>query len=349
VERRLRVAVVGTGFGARIHVPGLRSAGCEVTALVGRDAARTRHVAERLGVPSAHTALADALDTVDAVAIATPPGTHAALAVEAARAGKHVLCEKPMATTSAEATAMCEAVDTAGVVALIDFEFRFHPSHAGLARMVARGDLGVPQLLVAIDALPLYVAPYKTPPAWWYDADAGGGWLGASGSHLVDATRTWLGEIAALTAMVDTLGAGSADDTFAMLLRTASGARAVLEQSAAVLGPRAQLLRLSGSEGTAWIDEAWDLWRAGRAGEPARVPVEADLALPAGDVPPGSGPFASRELPSFARMATAFRDAVRGVPVGAVAPATFADGLACQRILDAAREASRTRRWLRLA
>jgi predicted dehydrogenase len=122
-------------------------------------------------------------------------------------------------------------------------------------RMIARGDLGEPQLLLGVDAIPLYVAPHGTPPGWWYDAAAGGGWLGASGSHLLDAVRTWLGEARSVTALVDTFGTGSDDDSFAMLLRMASGARAVLQQSAAVLGPRFQALRISGSEGTAWLDE----------------------------------------------------------------------------------------------
>lgn len=352
--RRLRIAVVGTGFGARIHVPALRASGrFDVVALVGRDPARTREVAARLGVPAAYGLLEEALaaSALDAVTIATPPATHAALTIAAARAGTHVLCEKPMACSVAEAEAMCAAVRTAGVVGMVAFEFRFHPARAMLRRLAARGDLGEPQLLLAVDALPLYVAPYKSPPAWWYDADAGGGWLGASGSHLLDAVRTWLGEARSVTALVDTLGSGSADDTFAMLLRMASGARAVLQQSAAVLGPRFQALRLSGSEGTAWLDEAWGLWRSDRAGEAHRVAIDGDLAAPDIDVPAHSGPFASREFPSFVRLAEAFGDAIMGQDGRPSAPPAprFEDGLACQRLIDAARSASQSRRWIELA
>jgi predicted dehydrogenase len=350
VARRIRIAVVGTGFGARIHVPGLRASGrFEVTAVVGRDPARTEAAAQRAGVPRAVTTLDEALDGCDAVAIATPPATHAPLAIAAARARRHVLCEKPMARNVDEATAMADAARAAGIVAFVDFEFRFHPARAMLGRLVARGDLGVPVLAVAVDALPLYVAPYKTPPAWWYDADAGGGWLGASGSHLVDAVRAWLGEVATMTAMVDTLGRGSADDTFALLLRMASGARAVLHQSAAVLGPRFQALRVAGTACTAWLDDEWRLWRAGRSGVAEAVAIPDDLALPAIEIPPASGPFAARELPSFVAMATAFADAIEDVPRPPLAPAaaTFDDGLACQRVLDGARAASATAGWVR--
>lgn len=347
----LRVAVVGTGFGARIHVPALRASGrFEVTALVGRDRDRTRVAAERAGVPAAFSSLEEALEAVafDAVTIATPPASHVGLVVAAARAGKHVLCEKPMARSVAEAQTMCEAVRTHGVVGLLGFEFRFHPGREMLRRLVARGELGDPQLLVCADAMPLYVAPYKTPPAWWYDRDAGGGWLGASGSHLLDATRVWLGEVASLTAIVDTLGSGSADDTFAILMRMRSGARVVLSQTAAAFGPRLQAFRLSGSTGAAWLDDEWILWRSDRTGTPQRVDVDADLTAPVLDIPPYSGPFAARELPSSVRLAEAFGDAILGRPSvpGAPAAATFADGLAVQVLADAARDASQTASWV---
>ena len=348
--RRLRIAVVGTGFGARIHVPGLRASGrFEVVGLVGRDVERTRVAAARLAVPAVCRSIEDALALadLDAVAIATPPATHASLTIAAARAGKHVLCEKPMARSVAEARAMCEAVRTAGVVGMVDFEFRFHPSRAMLRRMVARGDLGEPQLLVCADAMGLYVAPYKPPPAWWFEADAGGGWLGASGSHLLDATRFWLGNARSVTAMVDTLGRGSADDTYAILLRMASGARAVLHQSAAVLGPRFQALRLSGSDGTAWLDEAWSLWQAGRTGEPTQVRIANDLVLPSVEIPPHAGPFAAREFPSFVRLAEVFGDTILGRPCSAgTSPPTFEEGLASRALIDAAREASRAGAWV---
>ena len=87
--------VVGTGFGSRVHVPALRNAGLDVIAMVGRDAERTGRRAERLGVPAACTSLAEALALpgADVVSIASPPASHAELALEAVGAGRHVLCE----------------------------------------------------------------------------------------------------------------------------------------------------------------------------------------------------------------------------------------------------------------
>jgi len=337
----IRVVVTGAGFGARIQVPGFRASGrFEVVALVGRDLERSRRVAAELGVPRAFTSLGDALGAVesDAVSVSAPPAAHAEQALLAIAAGKHVLCEKPMARDVAEAEAMADAARAAGVVALIDHEFRFHPARALLARILAAGELGTARLLVACDDLSLYVAPHRTAPSWWFDAAQGGGWLGASGSHLIDAARVWLGEMRRVIGVVERLGApGTADDTFSLLVEFAGGTRGVLHQSAAMLGPRASSLRIAGSEGTAWLDEEWRLWTARPGREPTLEPVPADLLGPAVDIPKSAGPFAARELPCFLRQAEAFADRIEGRPRSGPEPATFDDGVAVQRVMAAAR------------
>jgi predicted dehydrogenase len=340
-QAAIRVVVTGAGFGARIQVPGFRRSGrFEVVALVGRDLERTQRVASDLDVPHAFASLAAALAAVDcdAVSISAPPAAHAEQAITALAAGKHVLCEKPMARNVAEAEAMVAAARDAGVVALIDHEFRFHPARAALARLIRSGGVGEPRLLVACDDLSLYVAPHRSAPAWWFDADAGGGWLGASGSHLIDAAQVWLGAIGNVLGVVERLGApGTADDTFTVIADFASGARGVLHQSAAVLGPRSSSLRIAGSEATAWLDDEWRLWIARAGSEPALAPIPDDLALPAIDVPRSAGPFAARELPCFVRQAEAFAAAIDGRPPTDPAPATFEDGLVVQRVMAAAR------------
>src|SRR5262249_7067225 len=98
---RLRAVVVGTGFGCLTHVCGLRAAGFDVAGLVGRNESRTARRAKILGVPAVATDLSDALTRIecDCVSIATPPGTHAELVLLAAAAGRHVICEKPLAAS----------------------------------------------------------------------------------------------------------------------------------------------------------------------------------------------------------------------------------------------------------
>src|SRR5580765_5870251 len=136
--------VVGTGFGTRVHVPALRAAGFEVRALVGRDPERTARRAERLGIQHACASLADALalNGVEAVTIAAPPDAHAALAIEACDAGRHVICEKPFALDAREAEAMCAAAARAGVTALVGHEFRWAPDRSLAARAIAGGAIG---------------------------------------------------------------------------------------------------------------------------------------------------------------------------------------------------------------
>ena len=358
---RIPIAVVGTGFGGRIQVPALAASGrFEVVALVGRRRDATAALAARLGVPRACATLAEGLATpgLRAVSVATPPDTHADYAIAAAGAGMHVLCEKPMARNADEARAMVAAVRAARVIGLIDHEFRFDPNRAMLARLLHAGALGAPRVITALAMSPLFADPYRPAPAWWFDAGSGGGWLGASGSHLIDALRVWAGEIDAVAALVDTFqrerqveGApqatlSTADDTFSLLLRFASGAEGMMQQSAVSWGPRLTMARIAGSEGTAWIDDRGQLWRAGPQLRAVEIEPDADLALPAVEIPSDSGPFARWEFPAFVRMAERFADAIEGRPAAFPAAATFEEGLAVQQVMDAARVAARERRWV---
>ena len=138
--------VVGSGFGCYSHVRGLRHAGIEVRALVGRDPAKTAERARLFAVPRACTTLSEALQTpgVDAVTIATPPHTHAPLSLQAIAAGMHVLCEKPFARDAAEGREVLAAAEDAGVVHLLGTEFRYDAGQALLAEAVRTGQVGAP-------------------------------------------------------------------------------------------------------------------------------------------------------------------------------------------------------------
>jgi predicted dehydrogenase len=343
--------VVGTGFGCITHVRALRAAGCDVVALVGRDAEKTARRAAQFGVAGACTSLEEALARpgVDAVTIATPPHTHAALALTAIDAGKHVLCEKPFARDAAEALTVLEAAERAGIVHLLGTEFRFDRGQAMLARAVARGLVGTPRLATVVLHVPMLAAADAEVPSWWGDRDEGGGWLGAHGSQIIDQVRVTLGEFASVSASLLHMGATStsADDTFVVHATMESGASVLLQSSAADRGPMLVDTRVAGTGGTAWIDGLGDaVWVSDRGGT-RQLPVDADLPpsgrpepLPAGVLHTTYDHMIAHglDLVPYTRLAEVFRDRILGRDTpSSPPPATFHDGVAGMAVLDAIR------------
>jgi predicted dehydrogenase len=344
----LRAAVVGTSFGARVHVPALRAAGIDVVALVGRDPVRTDQRARDLGIPLATTQLADAIAAgVDCVTVATPPDAHHEIVLDAIAAGCHVLCEKPFARTSAQAESMADAADRAGVVALLGCEFRWATDEALAARVIRSGVLGSVRTATFVQhsALVAHGLHGAFNDEWWFDAASGGGILNAAGIHYVDRFRVWLGEIRAVSALLQVVGPrepGQAEDTYTVLLRFESGCVGVLQHCAAARGDGARLCRVVGSAGTISLEGGEVLLADTGAARPLVTPP--DLALP---VPPAASrdpkhAFTTIELPPYTRLAERWRDLVLGHPIDPAAPPspTFRDGVASQRVLDAIRASS---------
>ena len=337
-----RAVVVGTGFGCRVHVPALRAAGFDVVALVGRDPEKTARRAGRAGIGHACASLEDAvaLGGIDAITIATPPHTHAELAIAAVEAGCHVLCEKPFAMDTAEAEAMLVAADAAGVCHLVGHEFRWASDRATVGRAIAEGRIGEPRLATLVSYVPLVADPGTRTPPWWFDPSAGGGWLGASGSHVVDQIRTWLGDITEVSARLNVVSArdGVAEDSFTVRFRLVSGVEGMVQQTAAAWGPLAGMTRVAGSLGTVWIDGD-EPWLADADGT-RRLEVPTDLVLPG---PPGESDdprqrFTHLELGPFTRLCEVLRAGVEGGPLPDAVPVpTFADGVAEMGVLDAIR------------
>jgi predicted dehydrogenase len=337
------VVVVGTGFGCRVHVPALRNAGFDVVALVGQDEARTQRRAERAGIPNACASLtvALALGGIDAVTIATPPDTHAVLAIEACAAGKHVICEKPFALDAPEALRMLDAAQAAGVTHLVGHEFRWAVDRALVARVISSGAIGEARCFSLVQYVPLVADPDTRMPAWWFDAERGGGWLGAAGSHVVDQLRTWLGDVAAVSAVLPTVSARSAgaEDSFVVRVEMRNGAHGIIQQTAASWAPHVvNMSVVAGTKGTLEI-AAETVFLSDRAGRRA-VDVPSDLALPA-PVQPSDDPrarYTHLELGPYTRLCEVLRAGIEGRPAETrVAIPTFADGLAEMQVLDAIR------------
>jgi len=188
----LRWGVLSTArIGRRKVIPAIQSAdGCQVVALAGRDPATTRAVAEELSIERAHPSYEALLDDpdVEAVYIPLPNHLHAEWTIRAARAGKHVLCEKPMALSSTEARSMVEACSEAGVVFMEAFMYRLHPSWRAVVDLVRSGRIGQP---VAVQS---WFSYFNDDPRNIRNiADYGGGALMDIGCYCVDVSRLMLG------------------------------------------------------------------------------------------------------------------------------------------------------------
>jgi predicted dehydrogenase len=335
--------VVGTGFGCRIHVPALRASGFEVVGLVGNTPEKLTRRAEQNGIARHFTDLDEAITATGAkvVTIATPPNTHAQLTLTAIARGCHVLCEKPFAFDSGEAQAMVDAAERAGVVNLVAHEFRWMPDRALFGRAITDGLIGEPRFLVMDQFIPFCADPETPLPKWWFDKAAGGGWLGAGGSHLIDQIRAWLGEFEDLSANLFLVSDRRADaeDSYSMRFRMASGVEGSMQQSAGAWGPMATMWRCAGTKGAVWTEGGKVLVADKQGARELETP--ADLVLP--PPPPAADPNSSRrlshlELGPFTRLCEALRAAVEGGQAASSVPIpTFRDGLASMRVLDAMR------------
>ncbi len=174
---KLRWGILGTGHIAGVYARGVAASQSGTLAAVGsRAQATAERFAREFGVPRAHGSYAALLadPAVDAVYVATPHPEHAAWAIRAARAGKHVLCEKPLTLTRAEAEPVVAAARAAGVLLMEAFMYRCHPQTAKVVELVAGGALG---RVGVVQATFSFAADPNPANRWWNRALGGGGIL----------------------------------------------------------------------------------------------------------------------------------------------------------------------------
>lgn len=140
----LTAAVIGTGFIGPVHIEGLRRAGVRVAGVLGSSASRSLEAAQALGLPRGYTSLDDLLGDaeVDVVHITTPNRFHFAQASAALRAGKHVLCEKPLAMDSSESEELVQIARDSGLAAGVNYNLRYYPLCIEAAERRRAGEVG---------------------------------------------------------------------------------------------------------------------------------------------------------------------------------------------------------------
>ncbi|MFI9168639.1 Gfo/Idh/MocA family protein [Streptomyces lincolnensis] len=375
----LRVGMVGYAFMGAAHSQGWRTAGRVfdlprrpvLSAICGRDAAAVRAAADRHGWAAAETdwrALI-ARDDVDLVDICTPGDSHAEIALAALAAGKHVLCEKPLANTVEEAEAMTAAAEEAygrGQLAMVGFNYRRVPATALARSMVAEGRLGTLRH-VRVTYLQDWLVDPQFPLTWRLRKElAGSGALGDLGAHVVDLAQYLAGEqLAGVSALTETfvrqrplpVGASSGlstvesagtgqvtvDDAAVFTGRFASGALASFEATRFATGRKNALrIELNGELGSL----AFDLERlnelayydgtepATRGGFRRILVTEPDHPYVDAWWPPGHGLGYEH---TFVHQA---RDLVHAIAEGRPPRPSFADGLQVQRVLAAVEESA---------
>ncbi|CAA0095910.1 Myo-inositol 2-dehydrogenase [Halioglobus japonicus] len=354
--RQLGAIIVGTGFGILTHARALRAAGFDIKAVVGRDPEKTRQRAAKFNIPMGLTDLSEALALpgVDAVAVATPPHTHAAIVLAATAAGKHIVCEKPFAANAEEAQQMYDAASAAGVVHFVGAEFRWQTSQALATKAVHDGLIGTPRMAQFILLVPALVERSAEVPDWWGDRNQGGGWLGAYGSHVIDHIRHMLGDFTGVSATLELLSDHdwTADDAYSAHFRTSTGVSGVMQSSISAVGSFQSSLRVIGSSGSLWVENDQVIisdatgqrtLEAGAYANDHPVPPSADLLVTAYDMLHSMG----TDLAPYTKLYETFRNQILGDSAPSdIAPATFADGVQMQKVLDAIRTASAEKCWV---
>lgn len=212
-------------------------------AIAGRDEEAVAEAAKRYGYAKYYTDWREMIadDRVQLFDNGGPNFAHAEPTIAAALAGKHVLCEKPLARSAEEAKAMWDAVRAAGVKHMVGFNYRFVPAIRQIRQLIDSGALGRIYHFRAIYLQEWIMPHYNAPMMWRLDKDlAGSGALGDLGSHIIDLARYLVGEIDSVSAMTRTfvnerpqagggMGKVSVDDAFAALINFDNGAMGTLE------------------------------------------------------------------------------------------------------------------------
>jgi predicted dehydrogenase len=304
---------------------------------------------------------------LDVISVCTPTNLHREQVLGAISAGKHVLCEKPVALDTGQAAEMADAADAAGVATAVCFENRWGREKLAVWRQVSEGLLGSPYFARVTIAADYFHPVRPLMSQWMYKLADGGGYLLGMASHDIDYLYCLFGVPGAVCADVratvpvrtrsdGSVFAADADDTASLLLRWPSGVRASISLTTVGLhtGSRYRF-EAFGSDGTAEIDGTvfGGMVRAGRAGEDGlRELALGDAAVSNPSAIPATG-RRSAPIRALALMLERWLPSLRGSAAGSgsdLAPRvpTLRDGLVVQQVIDAARRSSDGAGWVSL-
>lgn len=353
----MKVGIIGASFAKAAFLPALRHVeGAEVVAISSARLESAKSAAAAFGVPHAYRDWHEMLEThpCDLVCIATPTVTHAPMTLASLQVGAHVLCEKPLAMTGAEAKTMLDEAERLGRLHMVDHELRFNPNRRKVKALIDEGFIGELRHANIANITSGWGDTASRPKnEWWSLASEGGGRLGANGSHQIDLIRWWFGEVAsvsgqALTLVPDRIDKTSgevwqatADDTVNMTLELRSGGLVQTFLSGVARHNLDNVTQIFGSEGTILLSNSDEKLLAATAGEPFQDVSESDPNAALEGI--NKGIWNVSVVGALREFAAAIRDK-RQLREGA----TFEDGWRTQRVLDAVKQSTQERRWIDL-
>ena len=357
-QLQIGVAVVGTGFGEKIHIPGFQAhPRTQLVAVYHRDVDKAKAIASTHNIPHACQSLEEivALPEVQAVSISTPPFLHYEMAKTVLQAGKHLLLEKPMTLKAEEARELYQLATAKGVIAMMDFEFRFIPAWQLFAEYLAEGYVGQKRL-IKIDWLVSSRADASRPWNWYAQKHKGGGALGAVGSHAFDYISWLFGSVHKLCAKLSTaiperpdpteggkLKPVDADDTCLVMLELADGTPCQLCISSVTNQGRGHFVEVYGDRGSLVLgsDNQKDYVHgfrllAAQAGKPlAEVEIPKRLEFPQ--------TYTDGRLAPFIRVVDQW---VQGIDSGKVVTPSLGEGVYSQLLMDLTHQSNETGKWV---
>ncbi|QNE17626.1 Gfo/Idh/MocA family oxidoreductase [Kribbella qitaiheensis] len=262
--RKLRVGIVGGGFMGRVHGRSALVSGAQVVGAVGSGPDRAGAAAEATGADQGFATLDELLASdVDLIHVCTPNNTHLPVALRALDAGKHVICEKPLATSAKDATGLLAAAEEAGRIGTVPFVYRYHPMVRELRTRIAAGDAGQITSLHG-SYLQDWLAEADD-DNWRVDDQAGGPSRAFAdiGSHWCDLTEFVTGDrIAEISAQTRTIRGTRGgvevrtEDLATAQFRTAAGVVGTVVVSQVAAGRKNRLyLEVSGTESSFGFDQ----------------------------------------------------------------------------------------------
>jgi predicted dehydrogenase len=364
VAANLRVGIIGVGWGSLVLAPAFGVAqGYEVAALCSRQEQRVQAAAAKLGIAQATTDWRELIqqDDLDVIAICTPTPLHHQQAIGALRAGKHVLCEKPVALDPGQAREMADVAAETGLVNAVNFEGRWLRERLPVWEMVRDGYLGDPYLARVTTSADYWHPDRPLQSEWMYSRAEGGGYLLGLASHDVDYLSALFGRPVAVCADVATSVRervrpdGSvldvtADDTSTVLLRMSSGARCVISTTMIAPLTDSRNLEAYGSAGAIVVDgrvqgdASNTTIRAGKQGDEVLAPVPLSTREPDSDVEIPRR-RAGEAIRALALMLEDWRPAFGGSPTPVPG---LEQGWLVAQVVDAARRSSEGAGWVEI-